>query len=482
MKKENVKKKIIQIWKNLLKKNKINCQQDFYELGGSSFLAIQLLYIIKENFSIELLPIHFIKRPLTIDYLVKILTSSKNGLLENKIFKDTYLRDLKNIKRSNFTWQFYKNKKIKTIFLTGASGFVGVHLLGSIMKNTDYVVYCLIHGINKKESSQKIQNAILYYKLVDIDTKRIKIVNGDLAQKYFGLSPVDFESLAQKIDVIVHAGAIVNFEMSYEDLRSTNIDGTSEILRLSSTHKAKVVHYISSLSVLGFNHYKKENKFFTEGCGLNRKPIQAYAQTKLIAEKSIQHAMKNGLQANIYRLGEIASASTTGIPNCRALHHLFVRACKIIGFYPKSTIKIDYLPVDFVGDFIIKIIKQENKKFLGKVFQICHPRGISFNKIFEMLIKQGNNIKPLSGQEFLKCLKKQSTSVPEISILKLFVEKQNLNNVDVEDLFLRFFLYEMKSVSIKNTKRMMNMLKMSFPVLDNKTLSRYIAFLNKSYI
>lgn len=476
MKKIIIKEKLVQLWKDLLKLDRINSKQDFYELGGNSFLAIQLLFMIKKEIGVELLPSNLIKRPLTIQYLVGLVTSrTRRRLPQKKLINDIFYNDLKHSKYLQFVWRPYECKKIMAIFLTGANGFVGAHLLDSLLKNTNYTIYCLIHSSNEKLAWEKLQSALSFFGLSLPDHLRVKIVCGDLSQPYFALSRLQFNNLAQKIDVIIHCGAIVNFEMSYLDLKPVNINGTREILRLSATIKSKPVHYISSLAVLGIDHAKKINNVYYEN-NLNKfKPISAYAQTKFIAEKSIKFGIKRGLKANIYRLGEVAPSRTTGMPNPKALHHLFIKACKIIGFFPKSIVKIDYLPVDFVADFIIKIIILENKNLLGKVFHLCHPQGISFAKIFEYLARQGTKIKSLNGQNFLYSLECQSSSISAVATLKLFFGKQKKFNSN--NLFEQFFLKEMRYISMENTKKIMKITKLTFPVLNSKTLAAYISYL-----
>lgn len=473
-----VEKKLIQLWKDLLKLDNIDSKQDFYQLGGNSFLAIQLLYNIKNEIGVELPISSFIRRPMTIDYLMKILNNNSSQFSLKNIINDSFCNDVKNIKHDPLIWPSYEYKKIQTIFLTGGSGFIGAHILNSLLRNSNYRIYCLVHSPNEKLGWKKLQDTMLFFRLSQLNHQRIRVVAGDLSKKKFGLSPQAFNSLAEKVDIIIHAGAVVNFEMSYSDLKPVNINGTREILRLSATVKSKPVHYISSLAVLGIDHSKKTTIIYSENDLSKLKPVSTYAQTKLIAERNIRFGIKNGLKANVYRLGEIAPASLTGVPNPKALHHLFIKGCNIIGIYPKSSVKIDYLPVDFVADFIVKIIVSENKLLLGKVFQLCHPYGLSFDQIFKLSIRQGFKIKSMNGRLFINQLKQQSACAPEAAALKLFLEKEKLKKFNVDNIFESFFLKEMKYVSMENTKDAIKKLKLTFPILNDKALSSYLLYLN----
>ena len=44
------------------------------------------------------------------------------------------------------------------------------------------------------------------------------------------------------------SGAIVNWVMSYPQMRAANVLGTAEVLQLATKHHLKVVHYVSTVS------------------------------------------------------------------------------------------------------------------------------------------------------------------------------------------------------------------------------------------
>ena len=62
---------------------------------------------------------------------------------------------------------------------------------------------------------------------------RIIPVLGDLSKPLLGLTEQEFQQIASLVDVIYHAGAIVNFIYPYSQLKTTNVLGTQEILRLA---------------------------------------------------------------------------------------------------------------------------------------------------------------------------------------------------------------------------------------------------------
>src|SRR5699024_3932441 len=79
--------------------------------------------------------------------------------------------------------------------------------------------------------------------------QKIVPLKGDLSSPLLGLSTGTWQELEERIDVIYHGGAEVNFMIPYEEAKFTNVYGTKDIIRLATSKKVKPVHYISTLSV-----------------------------------------------------------------------------------------------------------------------------------------------------------------------------------------------------------------------------------------
>merc|ERR1719384_805338 len=80
---------------------------------------------------------------------------------------------------------------------------------------------------------------------------RIRVVRGDLAKAQLGLSPQDYERLAQELGVIFHIGARVDHLRSYKTLQAPNVGSVLAVLELAVHGARKTVHYTSTNSVLG---------------------------------------------------------------------------------------------------------------------------------------------------------------------------------------------------------------------------------------
>lgn len=159
------------------------------------------------------------------------------------------------------------------IFLTGATGYLGAHILAEVLNSTESQVFAMVRAADVSTGRQRLEHALQSYALLeplltkfpldgyleDDDEKpwlggRVCIVLGDLTAPLLGMELADFKELAISVDSILHCGADVNLVKPYEALKAPNVLGTQEILRLATTNgkfqtKVKPVHYISTNSV-----------------------------------------------------------------------------------------------------------------------------------------------------------------------------------------------------------------------------------------
>jgi len=144
-----------------------------------------------------------------------------------------------------------KNLKApKSIFLTGATGFLGAYLLEELLQKTTADIYCLIRTSDVVSGQNRIKKHLQLYSLWQEKlSSRIIPVVGDLAQPLFGLTKEHFHELANQIDIIYHNGAWVNSACPYSTLKPTNVLGTQEVLYLASLSQTKPVHFISTVGI-----------------------------------------------------------------------------------------------------------------------------------------------------------------------------------------------------------------------------------------
>src|SRR2546427_6143303 len=137
-----------------------------------------------------------------------------------------------------------------SVFLTGATGFLGAYLLDELLHQTEATVYCLVRASDADTAKQRLVRHLQAYDLWrEALASRIRPVVGDLAQLYLGLSTDQFLHLAAQIDVIYHSAGWINTAFPYARLKPTNVVGTQEVLRLAGSVSTKPVHFMSTMAV-----------------------------------------------------------------------------------------------------------------------------------------------------------------------------------------------------------------------------------------
>ena len=149
----------------------------------------------------------------------------------------------------------------RTILLTGANGFLGRFLwleLVARLAQRDGELVCIVRGADDDAARQRLRAAFSSTDLalraaLDAATAsgRLSVYAGDLMQPRLGLTAARHDELSERIDAIVHAGALVNHALSYAELFEPNVLGTAQVMRLAIQRRRKSIHFISSTAVLG---------------------------------------------------------------------------------------------------------------------------------------------------------------------------------------------------------------------------------------
>jgi thioester reductase-like protein len=359
----------------------------------------------------------------------------------------------------------------ESIFLTGATGFLGVYLLYELLQKTTAKIYCLVRCDNDRAGLDRLQKALQFYELwQDVFRDRIVVVIGDLSQPRLGLSPEDFEELAAKIDIIYHSGAGVNIRSSYEELKATNVLATQEILRLAGIAKTKPVNYISSLGVFFTPAYSDKNRILETDIADFSVLKNGYQKTKAVAEKLVKIARERGLPACTYRPGRIMADSKTGISsNLGFFLVILIKACIFLGKYPSKSTAFEIAPVDYVSGAIVNLSLQE--KSLVKTFHLSNPQAISWIDLMNEVSSLGYSLEEIDYQQWFVELENYASSQGDNELLALV---KHLKNAQYN------IFYPRAQFDVSLTKEGLENTSISCPPLDKKLLQVYFSFLIKS--
>lgn len=292
--------------------------------------------------------------------------------------------------------------KPKTIFLTGATGFVAAYILSELLKQTDAKIYSLVRAKDEQQGMDRIRKNMEHYWLwEDQWADRIVPVPGDLKYKKLGLSDELFDQIAREADVVYMVGSKLSYIAPYEYLSDANVGGTIETLRLATMHKAKPYHFVSSLGIL-LNYDVPEGG--EENAPLDEKkcPDVGYFQTKYVAERVVRMAGDRGVPVTVHRIGLIVGDSINGRSNEDDFVARIMIGAIHVGYGLDIRHAMDMTPVDYVSKAIVYLCQQNES--VGKVFHLLNPKPISWGGIMDTVQEAGYPMVNVPFKEWLEKL------------------------------------------------------------------------------
>lgn len=459
-------KKLAELWRKILNVDEVGIQDNFFEIGGHSLLVAQLAYHIRQLFNYKLSFVQFFSNP-----TIAVLAS----LIERKVVKDNVInttlrlieKDLhtaRAIVPQSATTLLTLSEQPKTIFLTGVTGFLGIHLLAELIEHTQATIYCLARESKGKTIPQIFADHAKHYHFEKLlDHPRIVFVSGDMAKPQLDIKPEVWEKLTSEVDAIYHAAAYVHHLYDYATLRDTNVLGTIELLKFAAANKNKRFYYISTIwAALDKDMHNVLLEQFPE-----KKPTgleDGYGLTKWTSEKILSEAKDRGFTTIIFRPSFILGHSETGVIPTQNLHILLLlKGCLQMGVAPKGLGVLDSVPVDFIAKSIIQISLQDDNQ--NKVFNCCHPKPPRLEQVFHWLRDSGFPLKIIPYAEwrdnYLSKITEENALFP-IAALYLSEQEQILS---------------MPHIISTNMKEALKELHIEYPKLDHFLFARYFAFL-----
>jgi thioester reductase-like protein len=189
------------------------------------------------------------------------------------------------------------------ILLTGATGFFGPFLLASLLEQTSDEIYVLARAENEQQALDRIGEALQSLGLPGGAPRgwdaRVRPVCGDLARVNLGLGSALWKTLATEAHAIYHNGAMVHYLFDYATMREANVGGTNEVIRLAMSHRPAVLNHISTTFIFGWS--TKDVLFETDRNEAMELLDFGYSQSKWVSEQVVFDAMRQGLNARVFR-------------------------------------------------------------------------------------------------------------------------------------------------------------------------------------
>ncbi|MGE7624072.1 amino acid adenylation domain-containing protein [Viridibacillus sp. NPDC096237] len=424
-----VQKNIAQVWSEVLNIKSISLQDDFFDLGGHSLKIMPVLVKLKPLYPNLKIQDFFKYR--TLEKLAHHIEGMNNlPIKDEKEYNtpciETEIRDTNvynKTKLEEFQIDVVDHPKI--VLLTGATGYLGAHILERLLNLPSTVIYCLLRKDKDQVLDANLKEKMVFYFGIEILQKmkgRVEFLEGDLSLTDLGLNPQSSKYLKDTVDSIIHCGGDVRHYGEREHFQKVNVQSTKYLLHLAKSADARF-HYVSTLSVAG--HAESDpNKFLFFESDFERGQVldNVYLESKFQAEKLVRDAIKKGVRATIYRVGNLVGHSRTGKFQYNINENAFYRLLKGICLSkaaPKIETYIDLTPVDYCSLAITELSYIGNT--IGQTMHICNPVQLDWEQFINNLKCVGYDILLMNEQEYMDKFFNANLTIQDQKALELIM-------------------------------------------------------------
>lgn len=438
--------------KKLIGIDDFSITDDFIDDLGIDSLSLTSIYTYLEKYNINIQDIY--NNP-NIKDLANLIENNIKCEIKPDLSHISDIQILNNVKKFD----------LSIVLITGVTGFLGIHLLKDLLLNDNVKkIYCIIRNKINLSGKKRLQKMIDYYfnsneNLLELMEQKISILNGDITKEQLGLDKKSYLEISQNVTTVINSAANVRHFVKPEQIRKDNVQSVNNLIDFCGNKKSFA--HISTLSIAGFEGDFTKNKVFDENTlfieqDFNNNP---YLVSKFEAEKNILEATnKKGLNAIIFRLGNIMPRSKDGVFQINAEQNVFLASLKAIidaKVIAKDFlgIKLEFSPVDECSNIILKLLESD---FTNSIYHILSDKEINISELKTLLKFFNYDILDVDLKTFINSLSKVADEYT-----KEYILSNNLNHYS-QDLTLQKMHelgLEWSSIDIAYMQKILNIIR-----------------------
>jgi amino acid adenylation domain-containing protein/thioester reductase-like protein len=390
------------IFSDILSMDKIGATDNFFELGGTSLMVTRV--IIEADKAGHHIAYGDVFANPTPRQLSSFLTGG--AVEEDEEARNYNYGPIEKVLQGNTLDAFRHGEKqpIGNALVTGATGFLGIHILKELIDREDVpVIWCMVRAENEEKAERRLKGMLYYYfshNYNELFGSRLRVINGDVTQEI---------KVDGKVDTVFNCAAVVKHFSKGTEIEDVNVGGTAHCVQFCLLNHARLIH-VSTYSTAGMsiNGMPPENTVYTEqklyfGQSLNNQ----YVHSKFLSERVVLDAVAlHKLNAKVMRVGNLAPRSTDGefqinFQTNSAMGR--IRVYQMLGCYPYdlTDTPMEFSPIDEVAKAIV---------LLSQTPQSCclfHPYNnhyVHFGDVLGELAEIGKATRQVENEVFIEAL------------------------------------------------------------------------------
>ncbi|CAN5420436.1 thioester reductase domain-containing protein [soil metagenome] len=410
----------------------------FTDLGGDSLSALTFANLLHEIFEVDV-PVGVIVSPATdLAAIAAFIEGERNEGTKRPTYTAVHGRDATEVHARDLTLDKFldahtladadalprPSEQVRTVLLTGATGFLGRYLALEWLERLSLVdgkLICLVRAKSDDDASRRLDATfdsgdpalLAHYR--ELAAEHLEVIAGDKGEANLGLTQDTWQRLADTVDLIVDPAALVNHVLPYSQLFAPNALGTAELIRIALTTKIKPFIYVSTVGVgAGITPGQ-----FVEDADIRQvSPTRAvddsyangYGNSKWAGEVLLREAHDLcGLPVSVFRcdmiLADVTYAGQLNLPDMftRMMLSLVASGIAPDSFYQlgadgkRQPAHYDGLPVEFIAEAISTLGAAVTEGF--ETYHVMNPYddGIGLDTFVDWLIEAGYSIQRVNG-------------------------------------------------------------------------------------
>ena len=477
------------LWQELLDVAEVGLDDTFFELGGNSLLAARIFTRLQTMFGIGPENGRFLTRRLLADPSLsgcaEAVHEARAGLSPREVAEprvDFYREGMLTVPipvaRGGWAVSGVAST-VQEILLTGATGFVGGYLLRELLRTTGATIHCLVRAVDAGHGARRLAAAQTRYELGGLPADRVVPLVGDLGSPLLGLGPDRFDELARSVDLVLHAGAYVNFIYPYAQLATVTVAGTQEIVRLACRYRGVPVHFVSTIAVLaGFGAAGVHAVTEDTPLAFPEYLHMGYTETKWVAEALLGQAGRAGLPVGVHRPYEVSGDLRTGAWNLESATCALFKVMVDCGVAPDVDLPLDFVPVDLLAEQIVHIALTQTA--VARTYHLANPRPANLRDMVERLRVHGYRLESLSFADWTRrvvAFAREHPDHPFAPFVPLWTDRSPRSGLVLKEMF---FAPHFPRFTRGNAEAALAGTGSAMPAVDADLLDHYLRFFRRS--
>ncbi len=407
----------------------------FTDLGGDSLSALTFGNLLREIFDVDV-PVGVIVSPANDLAAIAAYIEAERQGSKRPTFAAVHGRGATTVHAGDLTLDKFLDEallagapslpkpatEVRTVLLTGATGFLGRYLALDWLERMDMVdgkVIALVRARSDEEARARLDNTFdsgdptLLAHYQELAADHLEVIAGDKGEANLGLDQQTWQRLADTVDIIVDPAALVNHVLPYSELFGPNALGTAELIRIALTSKQKPYTYVSTI---GVGDQIQPGKFVENADirqisatrEINDNYANGYGNSKWAGEVLLREAHDLcGLPVSVFRCDMILADTTyAGQLNLPDMFTRLMLSVVATGIAPRSFYELDAegnrqrahydgLPVEFIAAAISTLGTQITDSDTGfQTYHVMNPYddGIGLDEYIDWLVEAGYSI------------------------------------------------------------------------------------------